>query len=90
MIRQEANPNVRTRRSSHRSPVTVQQLLREGLLRRFKGGIAESSFEAPLREHPGRIPYGKLPPAMRDWRKLNGYSDRRLAVKAPSGRVLSE
>jgi hypothetical protein len=48
-----------------RSPTTVQRLLREGLLRRFKGGIAESSFEALLREHPDRIPYGKLPPAKR-------------------------
>jgi len=65
-----------------RSPTTVQRLLREGLLRRFKGGIAESSFEALLREHPDRIPYGKLP--------LNGYPDQGLAVKAPSVRGLLE
>jgi hypothetical protein len=58
--------------------------LREGLLRRFKGGIAESSFEALLREHPDRIPYGKLPPARREWLVLNGYPDQGLAVKAPS------
>ena len=55
MIRQEANPNVRTRRSSHRSPVTVRQLLREGLLRRFQGGIAESSFEALVRAHVAHV-----------------------------------
>jgi hypothetical protein len=54
-------------------------------LRRFKGGIAESSFEVLLREHPDRIPYGKLPPAQREWLVLNGYPDQRLAVKAPSG-----
>lgn len=73
-----------------RSPTTVQRLLREGLLRRFKGGIAESSFEALLREHPDRIPYGKLPPAKREWLVLNGYPDQGLAVKAPSVRGLLE
>jgi hypothetical protein len=72
------------------SPTTVQRLLREGLLRRFKGGIAESSFEALLREHPGRIPYGKLSPAQREWLVLNGYPDQGLAVKAPSVRGLLE
>jgi hypothetical protein len=73
-----------------RSPTTVQRLLREGLLRRFKGGIAESSFEALLREHPDRIPYGKLPPAKREWLVLNGYPDQALGVKAPSVRGLLE
>ena len=73
-----------------RSPTTVQRLLREGLLRRFKGGIAESSFEALLREHPDRIPYGKLPPAKREWLVLNGYPDQGLAVRAPSVRGLLE
>lgn len=39
---------------------------------------------------PDHIPYGKLPPAKRGWRVLNGYPDQGLAVKTPSVRGLSE
>ena len=73
-----------------RSRTTVQRLLKEGILRRFKGGIAESSFEAFLRDHPDRIPYQKLPPAQREWLVLNGFPDQFLAVKAPSVHGLLE
>ena len=73
-----------------RSRTTVQRLLKEGILRRFKGGIAESSFETFLREHPERIPYAKLPPAQREWLVLNGFPDQCLAVKAPSVHGLLE
>jgi len=73
-----------------RSRTTVQRLLKEGILRRFKGGIAESSFEAFLRDHPDRIPYQKLPPAQREWLVLNGFPDQCLTVKAPSVHGLLE
>ena len=73
-----------------RSRTTVQRLLKEGILRRFKGGIAESSFEAFLRDHPDRIPYEKLPPAQREWLVLNGFPDHCLAVKVPSVQGLLE
>ncbi|NWF83368.1 MAG: helix-turn-helix domain-containing protein [Bryobacteraceae bacterium] len=72
-----------------RSRTTVQRLLKEGILRRFKGGIAESSFEAFLRDHPDRILYQKLP-AQREWLVLNGFRDQCLAVKAPSVHGLLE
>jgi excisionase family DNA binding protein len=39
------------------SRMPVYRLLREGKLRRFKGRIAESSFEALLRDHPDAVPY---------------------------------
>jgi len=35
---------------------------------------------------PDHIPYGKLPPAKREWLVLNGYPDQGMAVKAPSVR----
>lgn len=71
-----------------RSRTTVQRLLKNGYLRRFEGGIAESSFETFLREHPDLVPYAKLAPAQREWLVLNGFRDQALAVKAPSVRGL--
>ncbi len=73
-----------------RSRTTVQRLLKSGYLRRFKGGIAESSFEAFLREHPHFVPYTKLPPAHREWLVLNGFPDPSASVKVPSVRGLLE
>lgn len=73
-----------------RSRTTVQRLLKSGYLRRFKGGIAESSFEAFLREHPNLVPYKKLPPAQREWLVLNGFPDPSTSVKVPSVRGLLE
>ncbi len=73
-----------------RSRTTVQRLLKEDILRRFKGGIAESSFEGLLKEHPNRIPYAKLPPAQRELLVLNGFPDQCLAVKPPSVHGLLE
>jgi hypothetical protein len=68
----------------------VQRLLKCGYLRRFKGGIAESSFEAFLREHPHLVPYTKLPAAQREWLVLNGFPDQSVSVKVPSVRGLLE
>lgn len=67
---------------------TVYRLLRQGLLRRFKGGIAESSYLALLRTHPERIPYERLPPDQREWLVLNGFPDPSLRVNPPSVRGL--
>ena len=50
----------------------VYHLLENGLLRRFKGGIAESSFHALLRDHPEAIPYRRLNRDQREWLVLNG------------------
>jgi hypothetical protein len=65
------------------SRASVYRLLRRGALRRFKGGVAETSF-ADLREHPEVIPYSRLPRDQREWLVLNGYSDPSLSVKRPS------
>jgi hypothetical protein len=77
-------------RSIGRSRTTVQRLLKSGYLRRFKGGIAESSFEAFLREYPNLVPYSKLPPAQKEWLVLNGFPDPSTSVKVPSVRGLLE
>jgi hypothetical protein len=73
-----------------RSRTTIHRLLKSGYLRRFKGGIAESSFEAFLREYPHLVPYRKLLPAQREWLVLNGFPDQTASVKAPSVRGLLE
>lgn len=66
------------------SRASVYRMLDRGLLRRFKGGVAESSFQALLREHPERVPYSRLPLRNREWLVLNGYVDPGLVVKRPS------
>ena len=66
----------------------VYRLLGKGLLRRFKGGIAETSFRDLLQKHPEAIPYSSLPRDHREWLVLNGYSDPSLVVKQPSVRGL--
>lgn len=71
-----------------RSRTTVHRMVKDGLLRRFKRGIAESSFEALLREHPERIPYERLPGTKKEWLVLNGFRDERLPVRVPSVRGL--
>ncbi len=70
------------------SRATVYRFLDRGLLRRFKGGIAETSFSDLLREHPEAIPYARLPQASKEWLVLNGYFDPNLSVKRPSVRGL--
>ncbi len=72
------------------SRASVYRLLERGLLRRFKGGIAETSFSDLLREHPEVIPYSRLPRDYKEWLVLNGYPDPALAVKRPSVRGLLE
>ena len=66
------------------SRASVYRLLKRGALRRFKGGVAETSFNDLLREHPEVIPYSRLPRDQREWLVLNGYSDPSLSVKRPS------
>jgi transposase-like protein len=66
------------------SRMYVYRLLDEGKLRRFKGRIAESSFETLLRNYPDAVPYRKLSRAQQEWLVLNGYNDPTLNVKRPS------
>jgi len=66
------------------SRMSVYRLIRHGLLRRFKGRIAESSFEALLRDHPDVVPYRRLGRAQQEWLVLNGYPDATMVVKRPS------
>jgi hypothetical protein len=68
------------------SRASVYRLIKNGVLRRFKGGVAETSFSDLLREHPEVIPYATLPRDQREWLVLNGYSDPSLPVKRPSVR----
>ena len=68
------------------SRASVYRLLKRGALRRFKGGVAETSFNDLLREHPEAVPYSRLPRDQREWLVLNGYSDSSLSVKRPSVR----
>lgn len=66
------------------SRASVYRLLKRGALRRFKGGVAETSFSDLLREHPEAIPYSRLRRDQKEWLVLNGYSDPLLSVKRPS------
>jgi len=70
------------------SRASVYRLLKNGVLRRFKGGIAETSFSDLLREHPEVVPYSRLPRDQKEWLVLNGYFDPSLAVKPPSTKGL--
>ena len=56
--------------------------------RRFKGGIAESSFGDLLRKHPEAVPYSRLAEDHKEWLVLNGYFDPSLAVTPPSTKGL--
>lgn len=66
----------------------VYRLLDKGLLRRFHGGIAESTFTALLRDHSEVIPYRRLSREQREWLVLSGYPDSSIQVKQPSTRGL--
>jgi len=68
------------------SRASVYRLLKRGALRRFKGGIAETSFSDLLKEHPEAVPYSRLSRDQREWLVLNGYADPSLQVKRPSVR----
>jgi len=72
------------------SRASVYRLLDRGVLRRFKGGIAETSFADLLREHPEVVRYSNLPRDHKEWLVLNGYSDPAMVVKRPSVRGLLE
>ena len=65
------------------SRASVYRLLKSGVLRRFKGGIAETSFGDLLREHPEVVPYSRLTRDYKEWLVLNGYPDPALPVKRP-------
>ena len=58
------------------SRASVYRLLKSGVLRRFKGGVAETSFSDLLREHPEVVPYSRLPRDCKEWLVLNGYNHR--------------
>lgn len=66
------------------SRATVYRYLKRGLLRRFKGGIAESSFATFLRTHPEVIRYERMDSFQKEWLVLNGYQDPTMQVKRPS------
>ena len=70
------------------SRASVYRLLNKGVLRRFKGGIAETSFSDLLREHPEAVPYSCLPRDHKEWLVLNGFFDPSLSVKPPSTKGL--
>ena len=72
------------------SRASVYRLLGNGVLRRFKGGIAETSFADLLREHPEVVRYSMLPREHKEWLVLNGYPDPSLTVKRPSVNGLLE
>lgn len=70
------------------SRMTIHRYVKRGLLRRFKDGIAESSFEGFLRSHPELVPYQKLKHEQREWLVLNGFQDPSIRVQEPSIRGL--
>lgn len=70
------------------SRMTIHRYVKRGLLRRFKDGIAESSFEGFLRSHPEMVPYQKLKHEQREWLVLNGFQDPSISVQEPSIRGL--
>ncbi len=66
------------------SRMYVYRLIEDKKLRRFKGRIAESSFESLLRDYPEAVPYRRLSRAQQEWLVLNGYQDPSMNVKRPS------
>jgi hypothetical protein len=66
----------------------VYDLLKRGLLRRFKGGVAQTSITALLREHPEEIPFHKLDRGMQEYLVVMGYQHPTIKVKMPSVRGL--
>lgn len=70
------------------SRMTVHRYVKRGFLRRFKGGIAESSLEGFLRLHPELVPYQKLKHEQKEWLVLNGFQDPSIRVHEPSVRGL--
>ncbi len=70
------------------SRATVYRLLECGHLRRFKGSVAESSFQRLLKRHPEVVRRERLTWEQREWLVINGYSDPECEVKQPSVRGL--
>ena len=70
------------------SRMTIHRYVKRGLLRRFKDGIAESSFEGFLRSHPELVPYDKLKNEQKEWLVLNGFRDSSVKIYKPSVRGL--
>ena len=70
------------------SRATVYRLLKLGRLRRFKGGVAESSFRRLLQKWPEFVRRERLSKEQREWLALNGYMDAEIEVKKPSVRGL--
>lgn len=70
------------------SRARVYRLLELGRLRRFKGGVAESSFRRLLQRWPEYVRRDRLSKEQREWLALNGYNDPEIEVKRPSVRGL--
>lgn len=70
------------------SRARVYRLLELGRLRRFKGGVAESSFRRLLERWPEFVRRDRLSKEQREWLALNGYKDPEIEVKKPSVRGL--
>jgi hypothetical protein len=66
------------------SRASIYRLIKKGILRRYRGGIAQTAFSTILREHPEIVPYSKLPIYQKEWLVLNGYFDPSLQVKVPT------
>lgn len=66
----------------------VYKLIRRGLLRRFKRGIALASFKKLLKKHPEEIPFDKLDRDRQDYLMVMGYKHPTMRVKMPSAKGL--
>ena len=66
------------------SRASVYRLLKAGVLRRFRDGIAQTKFENLLKEHPEVIPYHKLSLLHKEWLVLSGFKEPSLKVKHPN------
>ena len=70
------------------SRTQVYLWLDQRLLRRFKGGVAESSFVALLKDHPELVRFDSLSRDMQEWLVVMGYENSSMQVKEPSVRGL--
>mgnify|MGYP005845417555 CR=1 FL=1 len=67
-----------------RSRRTVYRWISNGILRRFNGSIAESSYEEIIKNRPHLIAYSQLSRERKEWLIVNGYPDDSIKVNRPS------
>jgi transposase len=67
-----------------RSRRTVYRWISRGILRRFHGSIAESSYEEIIKNRPELIAYSQLSREQKEWLIVNGYRDQSIQVNRPS------